>query len=55
MKLRYELRDSQNPGWKPQRFTSEDRARRELAAAVGVVGRWVLVDRLTGEVLDTNT
>ena len=55
MKQRYEIRDNESPRARGQRFSSEERARREFAHAVGVVGRWSLVDRLTGEGLDTNT
>jgi hypothetical protein len=51
MKLRYEIRDSHNPTWRGQRFTSEDRARRELGQAVGEPMRWHLVDRSTGETI----
>lgn len=48
MKLRYEIRDTK-AGGRGQRFTSEDRARKELAQAVGEPGRWILFDRLTKE------
>jgi hypothetical protein len=44
MKLRYELLDTHHPGWRGQRFTSLDRARRELAQAIPP-GRFVLYDR----------
>jgi hypothetical protein len=50
---RYEIRDNNNPSWRGQRFTSENRARRELSLAVGDPGRWSLVDRVTRKVLVT--
>lgn len=46
---RYEIQDATHPEWRGQRFTSEDRARRELAQCVGSIGRWILVDRETGQ------
>lgn len=45
MKQRYEIKDAHHPEWRGMRFSSEDRARRELAQAVGEPGRWVLYDR----------
>ena len=44
MDRRYEIRDREHPGWRGQRFTSLDRARRELAHAVPPE-RWQLWDR----------
>lgn len=52
MSKRYEIRDSHHPRERGQRFTSEDRARRELAHAVGSPDRFELIDRETGAVLD---
>ncbi len=46
---RYEIRDTTRPEWRGQRFTNEDRARRELAQCVGDPGRWILIDRETGQ------
>lgn len=42
---RYEIKDTHNPTWKGQRFTSLDRAEREFAHTVGEPGRWELWDR----------
>lgn len=53
MSLRYEIRDNEHPTWKGSRYSSEDRARRELAQAVGDPGRWSLIDRQTKQVLAT--
>ena len=53
MRLRYEIRDNHHPEWRGQRFTSLDRAQRELDHAVGDPGRWSLVDRETREVIST--
>lgn len=44
VRLRYEIRDSKTPG-RGMRFTSLDRALKELEAVVGEPGRWELVDR----------
>lgn len=54
VKLRYEIRDTHNPQWRGQRFSTEDRARRELGHAYPP-GRWELIDRTTGEVLAVST
>ena len=54
MKQRWEIVDGHNPTWRGQRFSSLDRARRELALAVGVAGRWSIVDRATGAVVEHN-
>lgn len=45
---RYEIRDTHNPTWKGMRFTSLDRALRELAHAVPK-SRFEVIDRTTGE------
>jgi hypothetical protein len=50
---RYEIRDMEHPTWRGQRFTSEARARAELAHAVGRPGRWALIDRVTGKPIAT--
>ncbi len=42
---RYEIRDSHNPDFRGQRFSSLDRAEREFSQAVGEPGRWELWDR----------
>lgn len=52
--LRYEIRDTHNPQWRGQRFSTEERARRELGHAYPP-GRWELVDRTTGDVLAVST
>ena len=52
MKLRYEIVDKQHALWRGQRFSTLDRARRELAHAVPV-SRFYIKDRTTGtEVTD---
>lgn len=45
----YEIIDSVNPDWRGMRFSSLDRAQRELAQAVGTPGRFYIIDRQTGE------
>lgn len=54
MNLRYEIRDTHHPKWKGQRFSTLERARREMTFSVGVPGRWILVDRETKEILETS-
>ena len=49
-KQRWELKDTVHPDWRGQRFSSRERAEKELAQAVPP-GRFVLVDRETGEVV----
>lgn len=52
MKLRYEIIDKNHPTWKGTRFSTLDRAQRELAHAVPA-GRFYIKDRTTGtEVTD---
>ena len=50
MKGRYEIQDTQMAG-RGQRFTNLDHARRELTHAVGDRGRFVIVDRKTGDIM----
>ena len=52
MKLRYEIIDNEHPTWKGTRFSTLDRARRELAHAAPA-GRFYIKDRTTNtEVTD---
>ncbi len=44
MQGRYEIKDTNHPDWRGMRFTSLDRAERELAKSVPP-GRFVIVDR----------
>lgn len=44
MALRYEIKDSFNPTWRGQRFSTLERAERELTHAVPT-GRFVIIDR----------
>ena len=53
MKLRYEIRDNNNPTRRGSRFMALERAQRELAQCVGRAGRWSLVDRQTKQVIAT--
>lgn len=46
MKLRYEIIDNEHPTWKGTRFSTLDRARRELTHAVPA-GRFYIKDRTT--------
>lgn len=50
MALPYEIIDSHHPKLRGQRFTSLDRAERELARSFPP-GRFVLKDRKTGEII----
>lgn len=43
---RYEIQDTHHPEWRGMRFTSLERAERELARAVPA-GRFIIVDRQT--------
>jgi hypothetical protein len=45
MKLRYEIKDRENPSSRGQRFTNLERAENELARSVPR-SRWYLYDRL---------
>lgn len=48
MKLRYEIKDTHNPGWRGPRYSNLKAAKRELWYAVPP-GRFVLIDRETGK------
>lgn len=50
----YEIRDTQNPKARGQRFANLNRAIVELSRAVGEPGRWIIVDRETGTVMRKN-
>jgi len=50
MALRYEIKDTYNPTWRGQRFSTKERGKRELAHAFPP-GRWELIDRETKEVI----
>lgn len=50
----YEIKDTQNPKARGQRFANLNRAIVELSRAVGDPGRWIIVDRETGTVVRTN-
>ena len=47
MATRYELKDTENPTWRGQRFNSLRVALRELRASIPP-GRFVLIDRTDG-------
>lgn len=44
---KYEIIDGNNPTWKGMRFSTLERAERELAKAVAAPGRFYIIDRST--------
>lgn len=54
MQLQYEIRDTNNPGDRGMRFSSLPRALKELRQCVGTPGRWQVVDRSSGMVMEVS-
>jgi hypothetical protein len=47
MTAQYEIIDTEHPTWRGMRFSTIERARRELARAVGTPGRFIIIPRPT--------